>query len=149
MDKAWLGIVAFAIAWFLAQASKTILGALSGDLKKNVHDVPSFFRYFGRSGGMPSGHTASFTAMVIFMGLTYGFNSPYFVISACVWTIIVYDATHVRYAVGKQGEALNRLLEKDHQSILPIVEGHTVVEVVVGAIIGILTAILLYFGLFA
>lgn len=143
MEKAWLGIVAFAVAWFIAQLSKTILGYIRDEAQQEVHNVGSFLRYFGRSGGMPSGHTASFTAMTIFLGCLYGFDSGYFVVAACMWTIIVYDATHVRYAVGKQGEALNKLLSEDHRQKLPVVEGHTVPEVVAGAVIGIVVAVIM------
>lgn len=144
MEKAWVGLVAFAAAWFVAQLSKTIIGFIRGEAQYEVHNVGSFLHYFGRSGGMPSGHTASFTAMTIFLGCLYGFCSGYFVIAACTWTIIVYDATHVRYAVGKQGEALNKLLQNDHQKALPVVEGHTVAEVAVGAVIGIAVGVVAF-----
>ncbi len=144
MEKAWLGIVAFAVAWFVAQTSKTIIGFIKGDAKQEIANLGSFVKYFGRSGGMPSGHTASFTAMAVFLGCLYGFTSAYFVIAACTWTIIVYDATHVRYAVGEQAKVLNTLLKKDHQPELPVIEGHTVPQVIVGAIIGVVIGALLY-----
>lgn len=144
MEKAWLGIVAFAVAWFIAQASKTIAGFIKGDANREIANLGSFVKYFGRSGGMPSGHTASFTAMLVLIGCLYGFNSGYFVIAACTWTIVIYDATHVRYAVGEQGRALNNLLRKDHQLELPVIEGHTVPQVIVGAIIGIATGLVIY-----
>lgn len=52
--------------------------------------------------------------------------------------IVVYDAVNVRYAVGEQGKALNSLLEMNKKPILPVVEGHTVLQVFVGAIIGLI-----------
>ena len=56
--------------------------------------------------------------------------------AACVWLVVVYDAIHVRYAVGEQGKALNKLLREAKQPELPVVEGHTMSQVVVGALIG-------------
>ena len=54
-----------------------------------------------------------------------------------MWAIVVYDATHVRYAVGEQGKALNKLLKKAGDAELPVVNGHTVPQVIVGALLGV------------
>lgn len=144
IEPAWLGGLAFVLAWFIAQLTKTIIGIARGEAKKEVTGVTSFLNFFGRSGGMPSGHAASFTAMTTFLGCAYGFTSGYFIICACMWTIIVYDATHVRYAVGEQGKALNKLLEQKSLPVLPIVEGHTLLQVAAGVIIGIIVGLLVY-----
>lgn len=96
--------------------------------------------YFTRSGGMPSGHTASLTGMLVYFGCLYGFDSGIFLLGLGLWAIVVYDATHVRYAVGEQGKALNSLLAKAGENELPLVEGHTIPQVTVGAIIGLIVA---------
>ena len=55
--------------------------------------------------------------------------------------IVVYDAVNVRYAVGEQGKLLNIIAESDHNKRtrkMRVVEGHTIPQVCVGAILGIL-----------
>lgn len=98
-----------------------------------------------RSGGMPSGHSASMTAMTTYLGMMAGFDSGLFALSVAMTLIVIYDAIHVRYAVGEQGKALNNLLKKDHQKPLPLVEGHTTAQAAVGVIIGVLVGVLFGF----
>lgn len=137
-------LIAFVVAWLIAQVSKTILGLVNGHKSGNVTNLATAIGYFFRSGGMPSGHTASFTALCVYLGCTFGFTSGIFALAVANLLIIVYDATHVRYAVGVQGEALNELLGEQGKKKLPIVEGHTVPQVVVGALIGIVSGVVTY-----
>ena len=44
------------------------------------------------TGGMPSSHTAGVITLCTTMGLTYGFASPYFVISGTFAGIVIHDA---------------------------------------------------------
>lgn len=101
--------------------------------------------YIFRSGGMPSGHAASMTALTTSIGIAEGFSSSIFALALASTIIILYDAVHVRYAVGEQGEVLNRLLRQNGGKPLPIVEGHTVPQVVVGVILGALVGLLVWF----
>lgn len=135
-------MLAFACGFLMAQVWKLIRGIIRGKAAKEVISLQTAIGYFMRSGGMPSGHTAGFTAASVFLGCIYGFSSGIFALAACTWMIVVYDATHVRYAVGKQGEALNGLLEKAGKPTLPLVEGHTVPQVAVGAVIGVAVGLL-------
>lgn len=134
-------IVAFGAGWLVAQAWKMMAALISGrgEQKMTFNEA---VRYFFRSGGMPSGHTASLTAATVYLGCASGFGSGLFVLAICIWTLIVYDATHVRYAVGEQGKALNKLLVRAKESELPLVEGHTLPQVVVGALIGVIIGVL-------
>lgn len=136
----WFALIAAAIGWLIAQTWKTLWGILSG--KAGKMDFGAFVWYATRSGGMPSGHTAAMTALTTYMGMAWGFNSGLFALALATTLIIVYDATHVRYAVGVQGEALNELLKKDGKKPLRIVEGHTIPQVLVGALIGIVTGVI-------
>ena len=139
--EGFYGLIAFVTAWFIAQVSKTIIGLLNGHKAGKDASLGAMINYFSRSGGMPSGHTASFTALTLYFGLRFGFGSAIFALALCSLIIIVYDAMHVRYAVGIQGKALNELLEKAGKPELPIIEGHTPVQVCVGAIIGIIVGL--------
>lgn len=138
MEKTWYALIAFVLAWFVAQAWKVVWGLIKGYKSNQPVGLASLIGYVARSGGMPSGHTASLTAMVVCLGHILGYDSAVFILGIGIWVIVVYDAVNVRYAVGEQGKALNSLLEASKRPILPVVEGHTVLQVIVGAIIGVL-----------
>ena len=67
-----------------------------------------------------------------------------------VWLsiIVMYDAMMVRYSSGMQGEALNRLIVEQGSKLkkLRVAHGHTPVEVLVGALIGAVVAIVVFFA---
>ena len=81
------------------------------------------------------------------VGIERGFNSTDFAIVTVFALIIMYDASGVRRAVGKQATILNKILDDLHhkkhieQKRLKELIGHTPKEVLFGAILGILTAI--------
>jgi len=129
-------LLAFGLGFLLAQLWKLVTGIMSGKERGQVVDFKTAVGYFSRSGGMPSGHTASLTAATIYLGFVNGFGSGVFALAVCTWMIVVYDAIHVRYAVGEQGKALNKLLVAAKEPELPLVEGHTLPQAVVGALIG-------------
>lgn len=137
-------LVAFILAWLIAQVSKTVLGLISGRKAGEVTNLASAIGYFMRSGGMPSGHTASFTALCVYLGCVFGFTSGIFALAVANLIIIVYDALHVRYAVGEQGKALNGLLKEQGKKELPLVEGHTLPQVMVGGVIGAIVGVLIF-----
>lgn len=130
------GLLAFVIGWFVAQ-----FGKLIGDLIKNKGHMGlrEVFDCFVRSGGMPSGHTASFTGLTTFFMAQYGIFAPISVLALCMTIIVVYDAVNVRYAVGEQGKLLNvMIMDRNYKKKkVKIVEGHTVPQVIVGAILGL------------
>ena len=62
----------------------------------------------------------------------------------CMSAIVIYDAVNVRYAVGEQGKVIN-LIANDHnykKHKVKVVEGHTIPQVIVGGIVGILLGII-------
>ena len=103
MNEAWLILVAFGSGFLLAQLWKLVAGLVSGYRTHEIIDFKTGVGYFTRSGGMPSGHAASFTAATVLIGCMYGFDSGLFMLAVCMWAIVAYDAMHVRYAVGIQG----------------------------------------------
>jgi acid phosphatase family membrane protein YuiD len=129
-------IIAFGFGWFFAQIFK-LLGAI---IRKKGHlSMKEFVWLFVKSGGMPSGHTASFVALSIYLGRLAGFYSPIFALAICTTIIFVYDAVNVRRAVGEQGKLLATIVSdpKYKGKRVKIVEGHTVPQVIIGTVIGI------------
>lgn len=137
-------IIAFIVGWFVAQLTKLIVGVIEGKKIGQKVDFATVIGYVFRSGGMPSSHAASFSALCIYLGRASGFDSAIFALAVCTLIIVIYDATHVRYAVGEQGKALNGLLRQAEKSELPLVEGHTVFQVLVGMTIGILSGLAVF-----
>jgi len=132
-------LICFA-AWAVAQATKFIIGRI----KENHFD----WRYFVATGGMPSSHSATVSALAASIGITYGITSAYFDIATILALIVMYDAAGVRRAVSRQSVILNRITkELREQRPLGEVErdlrelwGHSPFQVVVGALIGIFIA---------
>ena len=99
------------------------------------------------SGGMPSSHSSFVTSLAMLVGFDKGFASTEFAITAVFAIIVMYDASGVRRAVGKQAEILNQIVDDffhgkfDQHKKLKELVGHTPKEVLFGAILGILTAI--------
>ena len=132
--------LAFVMGWFVAQVLKLIFFIIKKRGKTTFHDV---MYYMVKSGGMPSGHTASFTAVTMTIGYISGFTSTIFALAVCNTLIIVYDAINVRYSVGEHGKVLNKLIDEKNKGEgskikrLRVVEGHTVAEAAMGFLLGI------------
>jgi len=102
------------------------------------------------TGGMPSSHTASVTALATSVGLLYGWGSPTFAIAAVFGSIVMYDATGIRRAAGQQAEAINDLVKelghlfdpRYQPRALKTLLGHTYPQVWAGAVLGIVTALI-------
>lgn len=129
--------VAF-IAWFIAQLMKVILTVI---IEKRF-DIG---RFWG-SGGMPSSHTSSVMGLSTMIGLVHGWNSAYYATALVFSMIVMYDASGVRRAVGKQASILNEIIHEfyEHKHVgqeqLKELIGHTPFEVIGGAVLGILVA---------
>ena len=130
-------LVCSVMGWTVAQVLKTII-----DFVLNRSFNPE--RLFG-SGGMPSSHSATVCALTTASGIKYGAGSFEFAVSFVLSMIVMYDAMNVRMETGKQAKLLNRvffenILELDGvllQERLKEYVGHTPVQVVAGAVLGI------------
>lgn len=143
--------------WASAQVLKAILYTI---LNKEF----SLERLFG-DGGMPSGHSATVSAMAVMTLLHYGIGSFEFAITAMLAIIVMHDAMGVRLETGKQAEVINELttlieeiiedfnkeetLEKKFQKVfsedkLKEYVGHTPLQVAAGCILGILVGWILH-----
>lgn len=102
----------------------------------------NFKRIMG-AGGMPSSHSAVVAGIATLIGKYEGVNSPIFALAFIVAFIVMYDACGVRRAAGKQAKLLNKLIETPGLTGVQVSEklvevlGHTPVQVIVGALIGV------------
>lgn len=131
------------ISWFIAQLIKVILTLITS--KKF-----DFTRFVG-SGGMPSSHSSFITALTTSIGFLKGFQTPEFAICACLALVVMYDAAGVRRSAGEQAKILNKIIaEWGHENIkdtgkkLKELLGHSPIEVIAGAILGIAVGIIHY-----
>lgn len=128
-------IVALA-ACLLAQASKLLIEFLwHGKIN---------FRILFETGGMPSSHSALVTALACGIGQTLGWASPAFAVTTVFAVIVMYDATGVRQAAGKQAKILNQIIDElfrekpeFNEDRLKELLGHTPVQVIVGSVLGL------------
>ena len=128
------------LSWFVAQVLKTIINfILLGKFQLE--------RMWG-DGGMPSAHSATVCAMVIATARSEGINSAIFAVAAVVAIITMHDAMGVRRETGEQAKVLNKMIEqwievteKNNPFLqnmhLKEMVGHTPIEVVTGAALGI------------
>ncbi len=128
------------LSWFIAQSIKFA----HHYYKKRRFD----FKKFIDSGGMPSSHTAFTVSLATILGIHNGFSSDIFALSAIFSLVVMADAAGLRRAAGKQAEVLNKLVNSsEHVQLdkdLKVLLGHTPVEVLAGAALGIMTGILIH-----
>lgn len=130
-------LVSSVTGWVVAQVLKTLI-----DCTLNHGFSPE--RLVG-SGGMPSSHSSTVCALVVSSGICCGVSSSEFAVSFVLASVVMYDAIGVRQETGKQAKLLNLILEQDFfklnnqefQKKLKEFVGHTPLQVLVGAILGI------------
>jgi acid phosphatase family membrane protein YuiD len=133
-------LVISACAWALAQLLKVIITLVQ---KKRLN-----LRYLFASGGMPSAHSATVSALATSVAMVQGMGSVTFGIVVILALIVMYDAAGVRRSVGRQSVVLNRIVQ-EFRFRRPITEverdlrefiGHTPFQVIAGAALGIILA---------
>lgn len=124
------------LAWFLAQLIKVIL-----DLVILRKWEPG---RFVSSGGMPSSHSALVMACTASIGKLYGIQGPMFALSVIMSAVVMYDACNVRRSAGDTARLVNqilahveRLTAEDFAEDLREVMGHTPLQVLMGALLGL------------
>lgn len=136
--------IAAASGWIIAQMLKTLIHMWFN--RKFVAE-----RLVG-SGGMPSSHSATVCGLATAAGIEYGAGSYQFAIAAIFAIIVMYDAMGVRREAGIQAKVLNEMMdmfmhmgkEMSVEERLKEFVGHTPLQVLVGALLGILIAFLIY-----
>lgn len=131
------------VAWAIAQTLKVIIELL-------LHREFNAHRFVG-AGGMPSSHSALVMGLTSTLGREYGWGSPLVAAAFIFSLIIMYDATGVRRAAGKQARILNVIIKElqqgnkliDEREHLKELLGHTPVEVFAGALLGFIVPYLI------
>lgn len=136
------------ISWFCAQVIKTLINFFTTK-KFNAE------RLIG-AGGMPSSHSAFVCSATVATSRITGVSSPEFAIILIVAFIVMYDAMGVRQAASSHAREINRinkiyreLTGKENKTIdenknkeLNEFLGHTPYEVLGGALLGIIIALM-------
>ena len=126
-------------AWTIAQSIKLAVRLIT----RREFD----FRVFLSTGGMPSAHTAMAVSLATAIGLLEGWGSPICAIGIAFAGVVMFDAQSVRRAAGQQARLLNQIVQelfKNHhlsQQKLAELLGHTRMEVFMGMLTGIFTAL--------
>lgn len=144
-------LVSAVIGWCTAQLIKTLLNFIQ---TKKFHVE----RLFG-AGGMPSSHSAMVCSATVSMCRKCGVGSPEFALMFVLAMIVMYDAMGVRRSAGLHAREINRInrifavkeikaaeeaekqSEKRKKELKEYI-GHTPLEVLGGALLGILIAML-------
>ena len=119
--------------WFMAHLVKFIITLVaSGGREKSL-------QVFFRAGGMPSSHTSVMLATLVVIGGETGIGSALFGLGVAVTALVIYDAINVRRSVGEQGDVLRKVAAHTKvEDRFFTAYGHTVPEVVGGAVVGLL-----------
>ena len=131
-------LISAVLAWAVAQLCKLLIELIA-------HHRLDWERLTG-DGGMPSGHSATVTALAVAVLLQYGAASFQFAISAVLAIIVMHDAMGVRWQAGQHARTINELLLKlsdtPPEQLLEEFLGHTPLQVACGALLGAAVAIL-------
>ena len=113
------------------------------------------FHWVIASGGFPSSHSSTVTALSLSIGIQEGFDSAIFAVTTIFSFIVMYDACHVRYYSGKNIELTQQLVkylremtglhfdDPIYQEKLKNVLGHKFVEVIGGFVVGLAVPLIL------
>ena len=120
--------------WVVASLIKALIAAW----KTREFD----FIYLVSTGGMPSSHSATVSALAFGIGYTEGFGTPVATLAFAFAIITMFDAATVRYAAGEHAKVLNAIVRdlkelkfRPAQRFKELL-GHTRTEVLWGMVIG-------------
>jgi acid phosphatase family membrane protein YuiD len=149
-------LITAGIGWLIAAFLKLIIVAVTSRRF-------DWERLLG-TGGMPSTHTTPVVACTTSIGLVAGFDTSVFALATVITFIVAYDATGIRRHAGEQARAINSLIndlakvgpykgqniadffKRWNLTQLQTLLGHNPFEVVVGVLLGIMTALLVHFN---
>jgi len=127
-----------------AQILKSILYLIKRR-KKRTREMVEILVW--RTGGMPSSHAALVSSLCASIAFVRGIASDLFIFSFWFALVVLRDAMGVRRSAGLLAKALNNLgkqsAEKNGLEFRAVkeIQGHTPLEVVVGATLGICIAV--------
>ena len=131
----WLSpyLIALVATWVIAHIIKYFIDIATKSARSK--DAQPF-----RSGGMPSAHAATTTAVWMVVLVKDGWTSGLFALTTLFLLVMSHDAVRVRRATGEQGETIGSLIDET-KSKLPhprAPKGHTPAEVGVGWLLGLI-----------
>jgi len=132
----WAILLSCLVAWFLSQLVKAILALWQ---KRTLNPLQAIFA----TGGMPSAHAASVSALTSAIFLYEGISTA-FAVAVVLMFVTLRDAVGVRLAAGEQARIINEVVLKVQLDapVLHVDHGHTTAQVLVGVLVGIGAAIL-------
>ncbi len=148
MDGFWEGITKNKAFWAItfsaiaAQGLKIVLGVIK-ERRFN------FYWLLG-TGGMPSTHSAAVVSLVVCISKELGSSSPFFALSILFALITMFDAQTWRRSIGFQAKILNKIMvdfqegKKIREDRLRELVGHTPIEVLMGAFVGVAVTFMFY-----
>ncbi|MBF0385448.1 MAG: divergent PAP2 family protein [Candidatus Omnitrophica bacterium] len=127
--------------WAITQGLKVIFGV--------IRERRFNFKWFIGTGGMPSSHTSGAAALAVSCGLSAGFDSVIFAVTAVFALVTMFDAQGVRRSTGQQAALLNKIMDdlyhgRVEADKLRELIGHTPLEVIMGFFLGIFLSLVLY-----
>jgi acid phosphatase family membrane protein YuiD len=132
-------LITIVLAWLIAQSIDLTIRTI----KSKKFNIRNFFE----TGGMPSSHTALVVSITTAIGLEDGIKTPLFALALVMSAIVMVDAIKVRYSVGVQADTINEIIKATDAKAKPVrvVRGHTPIEVLAGALIGVAVALAVFF----
>jgi hypothetical protein len=129
-------LVSVVLALTVAQGMKMLLITIRHRQHLHLEDIVV-------TGGMPSAHSATVTALCLSILWTEGWRNPIFVLSVVLAVVVIRDALGVRRTAGEEGKTINSIIRLTHVRTPPVHYslGHTPTEVAVGIAIGALVAL--------
>ena len=132
-------LIAIFVAWLGAHIVKYAIGYIKNERR-------NFSAQLFMSGGMPSSHSTTVVALLTVIGLRDHVDSGLFGLATLFALIVMYDAMKVRRSSGEQGIAIQELIkeQKSKVKIPRAAQGHTPLEVVIGAVFGVLIGVVVF-----
>ena len=138
-------LITSAVAWVISQVIKGIID----------HASHRQVRVLGH-GGMPSSHSATMASLTLATGLYSGFDTAIFAVATMVAFVVMCDAAGVRNETAKHSASIKELAdivngmnEEEREEVktdkLQEFIGHTPLQVILGATLGIVVALIAYF----
>lgn len=134
-----------------------LVAVITQILKLTIDGIPNNLNWqhlVNDYGGMPSSHTAFVTSLATVVGLSQGFNSATFAISVVLMIVVMRDAVGFRREIGRNAIFTNMLAKiiykdapnqtKNKIDFLNERVGHSLLEVIVGFIVGVCLSVILY-----
>ena len=141
--------------WMMILGNKVLISGIVGSVSAQIIKTVLYafinrtidFRRLVGDGGMPSAHSSTVCCMATTAGITCGIDSPIFAIAVIFAFVTMRDALGVRRQAGKHAVVLNQLIEifDPTNELLPEQRlkefvGHTPMQVLIGALWGIIMA---------